>query len=70
MTWDLGLIVFLAFVLVTEIPKILKLKSTRDMTAFLLLWGLAAAAVSANWLEWPYLRPLDWVKAVVGLIAG
>ncbi|ACT01722.1 hypothetical protein [Paenibacillus sp. JDR-2] len=70
MNWDIGLMVFLAVVLVTEIPKIVKFKSARDMTAFLLVWGLATVALIANWLEWPYLRPLDWVKAVTGLLTG
>jgi hypothetical protein len=70
MNKEIGLMLFLAAVLVLELPRILKLRSPRDMFAFILLWGLAVAAVIAHWLDWPYLRPLDWVKAVIGLVTG
>ncbi|MBT2289701.1 hypothetical protein J7E73_11250 [Paenibacillus albidus] len=65
MNWNIGLLLCLLLVPVWEIPRLRRLRSARDMMTFFLVWVLAVAAVLADIAEWPYLRPLDWIKLLV-----
>jgi len=56
---------FLLVVLALETPRVVKLRSTRDLVVFLLLWGLVFVTAVANWARWPGLRPLDWIRIVM-----
>jgi len=65
MMWSLILILFLLGTPALELARSRKTRSKRDTAVFFAVWGLALAAVLADMAEWPGLRPLDWVRAVM-----
>jgi len=70
MNWSLYLLYFLLLVVVIEVPKLIKLRSAKDLIVFLTVWAIALAASIADLREWPQLRPLDWVRGVMQLFTG
>ncbi|SEM63676.1 hypothetical protein SAMN04488688_116102 [Paenibacillus sp. cl141a] len=70
MNWHWLFIFFLAFVLVTETRHLLKLRSIRDIIVFYAVWGVTLLALIGDMMEVPYLKPLDWIGALVQLLSG
>jgi len=68
--WHWLFIFFLAFVLVTETRHLLKLRSIRDIIVFYAVWGVTLLALIGDMMEVPYLKPLDWIGALVQLLSG
>ncbi|MFE0560541.1 hypothetical protein ACFW1P_31930 [Paenibacillus sp. NPDC058910] len=65
MNWHWLLILFLFIVLVTETQHLLQLRSLRDMIVFYTVWGVTLLALIGDMMEVPYLRPLDWIGAIM-----
>ncbi|OIA98626.1 hypothetical protein AK95_15780 [Paenibacillus sp. LC231] len=65
MNWHWLFISFLVIVLVTETRHLLKLRSLRDMVVFYAVWGITMLALIGDMMEVPYLRPLDWISALM-----
>ncbi|ACX64918.1 hypothetical protein MHI43_13670 [Paenibacillus sp. FSL H8-0457] len=70
MNWHWLFIFFLAVVLVTETRHLLKLRSIRDIIVFYAVWGVTLLALIGDMMEVPYLRPLDWIGALVQPLSG
>lgn len=70
MNWHWLLIFFLAVVLVTETRHLLKLRSIRDIIVFYAVWGVTLLALIGDMMEVPYLRPLDWIGALMQPLSG
>jgi len=68
--WHWFFIFFLAVVLVTETRHLLKLRSVRDIIVFYAVWGVTLLALIGDMMEAPYLRPLDWIGALVQPLSG
>nr|WP_251035691.1 hypothetical protein [Paenibacillus sp. ISL-20] len=52
-------------VFVTETRHLLQLRSLRDMIVFYTVWGVTLLALIGDMMEVPYLRPLDWIGAIM-----
>lgn len=65
MNWHWLFLFFLAVVFVTETRHLLKLRSIRDIIVFYAVWGVTLLALIGDMMEVPYLRPLDWIGALV-----
>ncbi|MGG3507818.1 hypothetical protein ABES58_20320 [Paenibacillus lautus] len=65
MNWHWLLILFLFIVFVTETRHLLQLRSLRDMVVFYTVWGVTLLALIGDMMEVPYLRPLDWIGAIM-----
>ncbi|GIO97017.1 hypothetical protein J14TS5_21030 [Paenibacillus lautus] len=65
MNWHWLFILFLFIVFVTETRHLLKLRSLRDMVVFYAVWGVTLLALIGDMMEVPYLRPLDWIGALM-----
>ncbi|MBT2762106.1 MULTISPECIES: hypothetical protein [Paenibacillus] len=65
MNWHWLLILFLFIVFVTETRHLLQLRSLRDMIVFYTVWGVTLLALIGDMMEVPYLRPLDWIGAIM-----
>ncbi|MFB4324223.1 MULTISPECIES: hypothetical protein [unclassified Paenibacillus] len=70
MNWHWLFIFFLAVVFVTETRHLLKLRSIRDIIVFYAVWGVTLLALIGDMMEVPYLRPLDWIGALVQPLSG
>ncbi|EGG34597.1 hypothetical protein [Paenibacillus sp. HGF5] len=70
MNWHWLFIFFLTVVLVTETRHLLKLRSIRDIIVFYAVWGVTLLALIGDMMEVPYLRPLDWIGALVQPLSG
>ncbi|MCM3257420.1 hypothetical protein M3664_06415 [Paenibacillus lautus] len=70
MNWHWLFIFFLAVVLVTETRHLLKQRSIRDIIVFYAVWGVTLLALIGDMMEVPYLRPLDWIGALVQPLSG
>ncbi|MFB4327689.1 hypothetical protein [Paenibacillus sp. CR_12] len=70
MNWHWLFIFFLAVVFVTETRHLLKLRSIRDIIVFYAVWGATLLALIGDMMEVPYLRPLDWIGALVQPLSG
>lgn len=70
MNWHWLFIFFLAVVFVTETRHLLKLRSLRDIIVFYAVWGVTLLALIGDMMEVPYLRPLDWIGALVQPLSG
>lgn len=70
MNWHWLFIFFLAVVFVTETRHLLKLRSIRDIIVFYAVWGVTLLALIGDMMEVPYLRPLDWIGALVQSLSG
>jgi hypothetical protein len=55
----------LAATLPLETRRLAKLRASRDMRVYLAIWVLALAAVVADQLELPWLRPLEWIRMMI-----
>ncbi|MBY0159804.1 hypothetical protein [Paenibacillus lautus] len=70
MNWHWLFLFFLAIVLVTETRHLLKLRSIRDIIVFYAVWGVTLLALIGDMMEVPYLRPLDWIGALMQPLNG
>lgn len=70
MNWHWLFLFFLALVLVTETRQLLKLRSIRDIIVFYAVWGVTLLALIGDMMEVPYLRPLDWIGALMQPLNG
>ncbi|AYB44789.1 hypothetical protein [Paenibacillus lautus] len=70
MNWHWLFLFFLAVVFVTETRHLLKLRSIRDIIVFYAVWGATLLALIGDMMEVPYLRPLDWIGALVQPLSG
>ncbi|MEF7438373.1 hypothetical protein V4V36_13080 [Paenibacillus lautus] len=70
MNWHWLFLFFLAVVFVTETRHLLKLRSIRDIIVFYAVWGVTLLALIGDMMEVPYLRPLDWIGALVQPLSG
>lgn len=70
MNWHWLFIFFLAVVFVTETRHLLKLRSIRDIIVFYAVWGVTLLALIGDMMEVPYLKPLDWIGALVQPLSG
>lgn len=70
MNWHWLFLFFLAIVLVTETRYLLKLRSIRDIIVFYAVWGVTLLALIGDMMEVPYLRPLDWIGALMQPLNG
>lgn len=43
----------------------MKLRSLRDTIVFYAVWGVTLLALIGDMMEVPYLRPLDWIGALM-----
>jgi hypothetical protein len=43
----------------------MKLRSLRDTIVFYAVWGVTLLALFGDMMEVPYLRPLDWIRALM-----
>jgi hypothetical protein len=68
--WHWLFLFFLAIVLVTETRHLLKLRSIRDIIVFYAVWGVTLLALIGDMMEVPYLRPLDWIGALMQPLNG
>lgn len=65
MIWEIGILLVLAAAGAASTPKLLKLRSKRDLIVFCMIWGIAVAGIINDLAEGPEYRPLDWIRAVM-----
>lgn len=69
MNWNLCLMLFMFFVLITEWVKWKKQGIRRDFIAFISLWILTMGVLLSDWWGYP-VRPLDWIRAATEPLNG
>ncbi|WP_139994129.1 MULTISPECIES: hypothetical protein [Paenibacillus] len=68
MIWSVLIMVFLLLVPLIEMPYLKGLQSRRDVLVFLLIWGIALAAIAAECFGIPLPKPLDWIRVMTNPI--